>query len=404
MKQSLLANDGTPILPWQVAGFGLYVHWPFCQAKCPYCDFNSHVAGPQDEKAWAKAFVSELRRYNALTEGRTLSTIFFGGGTPSLMSASLVEEIISTACTLWTPANDIEVTLEANPSSVEAQKFMDFRLAGVNRVSLGVQSLRDDDLRRLGRLHDADAARRAIFVAAKTFDRFSFDLIYARQDQTEEEWTEELSEAIGFGADHLSLYQLTIEDGTAFGDRFARGTLRGLPDEDRSVQLYEITQAITRQNGLFAYEISNHARPGQEARHNLVYWRSGDYVGVGPGAHGRLSLSPDRRLATSGKRNPSLWLQAALTGNAEERSDVLSRLEFAEECILMGLRLAEGIDLRRLEAETGYTLGRQSLAELAEMQLVAATEETVRITERGRILLDSVLGALALEPRSGPKG
>lgn len=404
MKQFPLANDAMPILPWQVVGFGLYVHWPFCQAKCPYCDFNSHVAGPQDEDTWAKAFVSELRRYHALTEGRTLSTIFFGGGTPSLMGAGLVDEIISTACALWTPANNIEITLEANPSSVEAQKFKDFRLAGVNRVSLGVQSLRDDDLRRLGRLHDADTARRAIAVAGETFDRFSFDLIYARQDQTEEAWTKELSEALGFGAEHLSLYQLTIEEGTAFGDRFARGTLRGLPNEERGAQLYEITQDITRENGLFAYEISNHARPGQEARHNLIYWRGGDYVGIGPGAHGRLSLAPDHRLATSSKRNPALWLESALTGNAEERSDVLSRLEFAEESILMGLRLAEGIDLRRIEIDTGYTLEQQSLAELAEMNLVAATGETVRATERGRILLDSVLAALNLEPISDLRG
>lgn len=404
MKHSSRASDGTAILPWQVSGFGLYVHWPFCQAKCPYCDFNSHVAGPQDEEIWAKAFASELRRYHALTEGRTLSTIFFGGGTPSLMSARLVSEIISTACALWTPANDIEITLEANPSSVEAQKLTDFRLAGVNRVSLGVQSLRDDDLKRLGRLHDADAARKAIALAAKTFDRFSFDLIYARQDQTEEDWAKELTEAIGLGADHMSLYQLTIEDGTAFGDRFARGGLRGLPDEERSAQLYEITQALTRQSGLLAYEISNHARPGHEARHNLIYWRSGDYVGVGPGAHGRLSLSPDRRLATSGKRNPGLWLHSALRGNAEERSDALSQLETAEEHILMGLRLAEGIDLRRLEAETKHRLDERSVVGLEELGLITAHGRSVQVTERGRILLDSILAALVLAPVAHPKG
>ncbi|HDR29144.1 radical SAM family heme chaperone HemW, partial [Rhodovulum sp.] len=282
---------------WQAGGFGLYVHWPFCLSKCPYCDFNSHVAASIDMGEWQRAYLSEIRRIGAETGPRTLTSVFFGGGTPSLMAPDLVAAILDTVRATWPCANDMEVTLEANPGSVEAGRFAGYRDAGVGRVSLGVQALNDADLGRLGRLHSAAEARAAFDIARNTFERVSFDLIYARQDQLLADWQAELGQALALGVDHLSLYQLTIEPGTAFGDRHARGGLRGLPDDDRAADMYLATQEICAAAGLPAYEVSNHARPGAESRHNLIYWRYGDYAGIGPGAHGRLTLD-GRRWAT----------------------------------------------------------------------------------------------------------
>lgn len=293
---------------WRNGGFGLYLHWPFCQSKCPYCDFNSHVAATIDQGRWQRAYLSEIRRLGAETEGRVLNSVFFGGGTPSLMEPDLVAAILETVRATWPLANDLEVTLEANPGSVEAGRFRGYRAAGVNRISMGIQALNDADLRKLGRLHTVAEARAAFDVARTTFDRVSFDLIYARQDQPLEHWRSELTEALTMAADHLSMYQLTVEDGTAFGDRFKRGKLRGLPEEELSADMYALTQDLCEAAGLPAYEVSNHARPGAESRHNLIYWRGGDYAGVGPGAHGRLTF-PTGRWATEAPRAPAAWLE-----------------------------------------------------------------------------------------------
>ena len=288
---------------WRAGGFGLYIHWPFCQSKCPYCDFNSHVAATIDQRRWRDAYLREIERLGAETPGRVLQTVFFGGGTPSLMDADVVADLLAAVRATWPMVNDPEITLEANPGSVEAGKFRAFREAGVNRVSMGVQALRDADLRRLGRLHSVAEARQAFDIARNCFDRVSFDLIYARQDQTLADWQAELREALSMAVDHLSMYQLTIEDGTAFGDRFARGGLKGLPDDDVQADMYAATQDICAEHGMPAYEVSNHARAGAESRHNLIYWRMGDYAGIGPGAHGRLTLN-GRRWATVAPRAP----------------------------------------------------------------------------------------------------
>ena len=275
---------------WEDAGFGVYVHWPFCQAKCPYCDFNSHVAASVDHDLWLEAYLAEIDAAAAMTGARDVRSVFFGGGTPSLMEPRVVGAVLDRVAARWRVSGQVEVTLEANPTSVEAARLAGYRTAGVNRVSLGVQALNDQDLRRLGRLHSAAEALTAVGVAREIFERVSFDLIYARQDQAVQDWEAELAQALALGPDHVSLYQLTIEDGTAFGDRHRRGRLPGLPDEDRAADLYDVTQSLTEAAGLPAYEVSNHARPGAEARHNLLYWESGDYAGIGPGAHGRLTL------------------------------------------------------------------------------------------------------------------
>lgn len=387
---------------WQTAGFGLYVHWPFCLSKCPYCDFNSHVAGAIDQKEWAAAFSLELRRLYEEIGARRLSSIFFGGGTPSLMAPETVAHIIDAATGLWSPANDIEITLEANPTSVEMAKFRAFRDAGVNRVSIGVQSLRNADLRRLGRMHDADEARRAIHTAQSVFDRFSFDLIYARQDQGAMEWERELREAIEIGSDHLSLYQLTIESGTVFGERHARGLLNGLPEEDLGAEMYQLTQDICADAGLLAYEVSNHAREGQESRHNLIYWKSGDFGGIGPGAHGRLTVE-NARLATEGHRIPQDWLKSVQqTGTGDRDRYQLSMLEMAEEYLVMGLRLAEGIELQDLRAYSEYLISAKSLADMQDLGVITVSDGNVKATQTGRLLLNSVIEGLELVPSRGP--
>ena len=372
------------------AGFGLYVHWPFCLSKCPYCDFNSHVAAAVDQAAYARALASEIAVFAGLTGPRRLDSVFFGGGTPSLMAPRTVEAVLAAARGAWSFANDIEITLEANPTSVEAAAFDGFRAAGVNRISLGVQALNDADLCALGRLHSVDEALRALDTAMSRFDRVSFDLIYARQGQTRDAWTAELGRALGIGTTHLSLYQLTIEDGTAFGDRHRRGLLRGLPDEDLAADLYALTDAMTSAAGLPAYEVSNHARPGQESRHNLIYWRGGDWAGVGPGAHGRLTLGV--RHATEAVRQPAVWLSDVAAGTGHQ-SEVLAPGAAAEEYLMMSLRLREGSDLTRFRDLGGSDLSR-GIATLAADGLVASDGRRLTATPRGRLLLNSVLAAL----------
>jgi oxygen-independent coproporphyrinogen-3 oxidase len=373
---------------WEAAGFGLYVHWPFCQAKCPYCDFNSHVAAGIDEFRWNRAFLSEINRIGAETQGRVLSTVFFGGGTPSLMSPDLVAAILDKIRATWPMANDPEITLEANPTSVEAGRFRGYADAGVTRVSMGIQALRDDDLRRLGRLHSVADARAAFDIARAQFDRVSFDLIYARQNQSLCDWREELSEALSMAIDHLSLYQLTIEEGTAFGDRFRRGRLRGLPDEDLAADMYGLTQEICEAHGMPAYETSNHARPGAESRHNLIYWRSGDYAGIGPGAHGRLTLG-GTRYATEALRAPGAWLQAVETrGSGEAPRETVPRTEQVEEYALMGLRLAEGVDAAPLRDDLYLS---NNINGLISSGLLEEMQGRLRTTAAGRPLLNAIL-------------
>lgn len=378
---------------WRAGGFGLYVHWPFCQAKCPYCDFNSHVSGSIDQSDWHKAYISEIDRVAKETPDRVLNSVYFGGGTPSLMDPSLVAAIIDRALSHWTPANDIEITLEANPSSVEANRFAGYKSAGVGRVSMGFQALNDRDLRALGRLHDVETALSALSVARETFDRVNFDLIYARQDQTLADWDEELRRALSFDPDHMSLYQLTIEDGTAFGDRFSRGKLFGLPDEDRSADMFFATQAVCNEAGLPAYEVSNHAKIGQESRHNLIYWSGGDYAGIGPGAHGRLTLD-GQRYATWTELAPTTWLEHALAGNGETGRSALSGPDQAGEYLMMALRTNRGVDLQRFEALSGTPLNPDKLADLKEMALLHVKQSHLIATLEGRAVLNALIAEL----------
>ena len=378
---------------WRNGGFGLYVHWPFCQAKCPYCDFNSHVVSQIDQSAWVTAYQSELRRMGELLPDRLLNSIFFGGGTPSLMHPDTVAAVIEAARENWTFANDIEISLEANPGSVEAGRFAGYRDAGVNRISMGIQALNDDDLRRLGRIHTVDEARTAFDVARNCFDRVSFDLIYARQGQTLEAWKAELSEALSMAIDHLSLYQLTIEDGTAFGDRYARGKLRDLPTDDNAADMYLATQDICDAYGLPGYEISNHARPGAESRHNQIYWRYGDYVGVGPGAHGRITLN-GQRYATEAPRAPGAWLDAVKKGRGLLPFEILKPEDQVVEHMMMGMRLFEGLDLERHEALAGKPLSVKKIQELTDWGMIVVDGARLRATSQGRAVLNAVLREL----------
>ncbi|WP_147109801.1 radical SAM family heme chaperone HemW [Tateyamaria sp. syn59] len=374
---------------WEAGGFGLYVHWPFCAAKCPYCDFNSHVTNVVDHDAWRAALVTEVERVGALTQGRVLRSVFFGGGTPSLMEPSTVEAILSTAAKTWPIANDVEVTLEANPTSVEADKFVAFRAAGINRVSMGIQALNDADLRALGRLHSAAEGLAAFNIARSVFDRVSFDLMYGRQNQSLTQWEAELQQALALDLDHVSLYQLTVEPGTAFGDRYKRGKLRGLPDDDLSADMYALTQDVCAAHNMPRYEVSNHARDGAESRHNLIYWRYGDYAGIGPGAHGRLTLS-GTRIATEQQRMPKIWLQ----GVNRETSERLSDMDQATEYVMMGLRLAEGIDVDRYTRLAGRTFHPDKLDELRSMGLISVSKNRLVVTYQGFSLLNGVLGSL----------
>ncbi|MEO0635233.1 MAG: radical SAM family heme chaperone HemW [Pseudomonadota bacterium] len=381
-------------------GFGLYVHWPFCAAKCPYCDFNSHVRHHAPVQSdYATAFAREMAHMRALTGPRALTSIFIGGGTPSLMEIGTVEAILTKAETLWgfadTHAGSIEITMEANPSSVEAERFRGYRAAGVNRVSLGVQSLRDEDLKWLGRLHSADEARHAIVLARDIFPRMSFDLIYARARQSLDDWQAELEEAIGLAADHLSLYQLTIEPDTAFWRLAEGGKTLILPPDD-AADMYELTQQVTADHGLARYEISNHAKPGCESRHNLTYWRQGDYVGVGPGAHGRIQVGDERR-ATATETNPEAWLQRVTEhGHGMVSNEALDRSEQADEMLLMGLRLREGLDVSRYETMRGTAISGEREAHLQSHGLLERLGNSrLRATETGALLLDALVADLA---------
>lgn len=374
---------------WQAGGFGLYVHWPFCEAKCPYCDFNSHVVAAVDQPRWLAAYRAEISRIASETPGRVLGSIYFGGGTPSLLTPETVAGVIEAARAAWRPANGQEITLEANPSSVEAGHFRGYRETGVNRVSIGVQALDDRALRALGRRHDVAAARAAIDLACDVFPRVSADLIYARQDQKPEDWRRELGEAVAMGLEHLSLYQLTIENGTAFGRRLAAGALAGLPDEGRAVALWEITQEITAAAGLHAYEVSNHAAAGAEGRHNLVYWRGGDYAAIGPGAHGRLTVG-GRRQTTEGHRAPQAWLLAVeRAGSGERLRGVLRREEIGLELLMMGLRLSEGVEAARLGRY--LDLGALEIDEYVRSGHLVCDGRTLRATAAGRVVLNALL-------------
>ncbi|WP_204112587.1 radical SAM family heme chaperone HemW [Shimia biformata] len=377
---------------WQNGGFGLYIHWPFCEAKCPYCDFNSHVSRSIDQSRWREAYLSEIDRVAALTSDRILDSVFFGGGTPSLMDPDTVAAIIDRVQRRWRFANDIEITLEANPGSVEAGKFAAFRQGGVNRISMGVQAMNDRDLKRLGRIHTVAEARAAFDIARGEFDRVSFDLIYARQDQSLADWRTELTEALSMAIDHLSLYQLTIEEGTAFGDRYARGKLRGLPPDDIAADMYEATQEICDKAGMPAYEVSNHAKPGAESRHNLIYWRYGDYAGIGPGAHGRLTLDGQKQ-ATEAWLNPAKWLEERDKGQPEKLRETLSGSDQAAEMLMMGLRINEGVDLGRFSS-LGGTLNADSLDFLVEQGLLVVGNNRIIPTPSGRMILNTVLQKL----------
>ncbi len=374
-------------------GFGLYVHWPFCATKCPYCDFNSHVRESVDHGAWARALVSEMEHMAALRPGGPLTSIFFGGGTPSLMDPCTVEAVLSAAEQLWGYTDDIEITLEANPTSVEAEKFKTFRAAGVNRLSIGVQALDDNDLKALGRLHSVAEALATYDLARAVFPRVSFDLIYARVGQTPDAWEGELKEALTLGADHLSLYQLTLEPGTPFHALAAKGALT-LPDEDESAGMYDITQSLCAEAGLPAYEISNHARPGAACRHNLTYWRLGDYVGVGPGAHGRLTVGP-ARLATETLLSPESWLAAVGEhGHGICQQTELSPVSCGEEYLMMALRLGEGLSLARFEALSGAPFDLPRAHVLIEEKLLEHDGDRLRANPRGRPVLNRLIAEL----------
>ena len=376
--------------------FAVYVHWPFCLSKCPYCDFNSHVRhGGYDEAHYVRAIRSEIAAAAARAPGRTVSTVFFGGGTPSLMQPATVGAILDAIGQHWTVAGNAEVSLEANPTSVEATRFRGYRAAGVNRVSLGVQALDDQSLKELGRLHTAQEALAAIAVARSIFDRYSFDLIYARPRQTLESWALELNRAISEAAEHLSLYQLTIEPGTPFFGLHKAGKLI-VPNDDLGRDLYDLTQAVCADAGLPAYEVSNHARPGAECRHNLVYWRGHEYAGVGPGAHGRLNID-GRRYATETEKKPEAWLNLVATnGHGLVVDEKLQPGEVADEFLLMGLRLAEGIDPARFTALSGRTLDPKRVSFLKDGGAVETMDNgRLRVTPNGFPLLDAVVADLA---------
>ena len=378
------------------SAFGVYVHWPFCLSKCPYCDFNSHVRHATiDEQRYVRAFAAEIAATASRAPVRTVSTIFFGGGTPSLMQPATVGAILDAIAKHWPVARDAEVTLEANPTSVEATRFQGYRAAGVNRVSLGVQALDDDALKSLGRTHTAQEALDAVAIARAAFDRYSFDLIYARPGQTPQAWAAELKRAISEAGEHLSLYQLTVEADTPFHTLQAAGKLV-VPDEDTARALYDTTQEVCAAAGLPAYEISNHARPGAECRHNLVYWRAHEYAGIGPGAHGRLDIDGERH-AIATERRPEAWLMRVESlGHGVVGDDTLLRSQMADEFLLMGLRLAEGIDPARYEHLAGRPLDPRRITILQQEGAIELTPDgKLRVTQSGFPVLDAVVADLA---------
>ena len=386
-----------PVAPATADAFGVYVHWPFCASKCPYCDFNSHVRfSPPDQARFSAAFAREIAATRSRTGARTTTSVFLGGGTPSLMAPATVAAILEAIDRAWPIEGGAEITLEANPSSVEADRFRGYREAGVNRVSLGVQALRDDDLKALGRLHSVGEAKAALAVAATTFERYSFDLIYARPGQSASQWQAELAEALGFAGRHLSLYQLTMEPGTPFAALAASGRL-AVPGEEAAAALYELTDAMMLAAGRPAYETSNYAAPGEESRHNLLYWRYGEYAGVGPGAHGRLLIGGARH-ATQVEREPEAWLEAVESrGDGLTSCEMLSASEQVDEALLMGLRLVEGLDLGRLAALGGGVPAHPAIAHLVEIGMLeaAALPHRLQATARGRLVLDAVIAELS---------
>ncbi len=374
----------------------VYIHWPFCLSKCPYCDFNSHVREAVDAARWTRALLADLEHQAALAPDRMVTSIFFGGGTPSLMPSETVAALVARVKALWPVAPGLEVTLEANPNSAEAERFAGFADAGINRLSLGIQALDPEALRFLGRGHDRDEAIAAIHLARGTFARYSFDLIYARPGQSVAAWEAELDEALTLCGDHLSLYQLTIEPGTAFGNRAARGEVLAV-DEETGAALFEATQCRLAAAGLPAYEISNHARPGAECRHNLAYWRYDDYVGIGPGAHGRVAQG-SAKVATRQHRTPEAWLAAIeSTGAAIDETIPIPRETAVEEMLMMGLRLVEGVSRQRLEAVAGRAveeLFADTLPRLVDAGFLTLDRECLAATSAGRQRLNAVLGAL----------
>ncbi|GHC80680.1 radical SAM family heme chaperone HemW [Limoniibacter endophyticus] len=386
-----ISGDRTP-------GFGVYLHWPFCAAKCPYCDFNSHVRHqPVDQPRFAKAFAREIEVMRERTGRKRVTSIFLGGGTPSLMLPETVGNVLESVARHYEIDSDAEITLEANPTSVEADRFRGYRAAGVNRVSLGVQALNDRDLKFLGRMHNVEEALVAIGLAREIFPRLSFDLIYARPHQTAQDWTTELNAAIDHAVDHLSLYQLTIEEGTPFFN-LHRAKKFTVPDADHAAHLYEVTQAVAASRGLPAYEVSNHARPGAESRHNLTYWRYGEYIGVGPGAHGRF-VEDGIRTVTIGERNPEKWLELVeAKGTGEIDGELLETEQEADEFLMMGLRLVEGIDLVRYEELAGRPLAQERIAILREEGLIEPVGNSgLRATPAGMLVLDALVADIGRE-------
>jgi len=377
--------------------FGIYVHWPYCLAKCPYCDFNSHVARNQiDEARYKAAYVREIIHMAGLSAGKEVTSVFFGGGTPSLMSAALVGDILDQISKIWGIAENAEITLEANPTSVEAARFTGYRAAGVNRVSIGIQALNDADLKALGRMHTVDEALAAFKLARQTFPRVSFDLIYARPHQTIAQWREELTRALAYAQDHMSLYQLTIEPKTAYYDLYARGKLQ-IPDDDLAIALYDVTQELTYAAGLNNYEISNHAGEDAQSLHNLTYWRYRDYAGIGPGAHSRLIMANGKKHALHHHLVPNKWLaQVAANGHGIAGEEELGCTEQAHEFLLMGLRLEEGIDLNRYETIAKKPLDSAAVSFLVEQDLAERIgNHRLRATLKGKRVLNSVIETLA---------
>lgn len=382
----------------QDEALAVYVHWPFCLTKCPYCDFNSHVRDDVDDLRWRRALCAEIDYVAAETPGRKVTSIFFGGGTPSLMAPETVAAVIDHVGQVWHLDRGAEITLEANPTSVEAERFAAYRAAGVNRLSLGVQALDDAALGFLGREHNAGQARAALQLARRTFPRYSFDLIYARPGQSAAVWRRELATALDMAGEHISLYQLTIEKGTPFYARHQSGEIK-TPPEAVAVELYEITQELTAEAGYPAYEISNHAQPGKACRHNLSYWRYEDYAGIGPGAHGRLQTADAGARATRRHAKPETWLDAVeRTGHGTAETRPLAAAERAEEMLMMGLRLHDGVDVRRFSARTGLTLAQAvrpgALQRMTDGGFLACDDDMLRATEKGRTLLNSVLSEL----------
>jgi oxygen-independent coproporphyrinogen-3 oxidase len=372
---------------------GIYLHWPFCEKKCPYCDFNSHVSENIDHLKWLNGYLNELKYYANLTPGRTISSVFFGGGTPSLMEPSVVEKILDEIHSLWQCSNDIEITAEANPSSSETQLFRDFKTAGINRLSIGVQSLNDRSLSFLGRLHSANEARNAIVAATKIFPRVSFDLIYALPGQSKLTWERELTHALELARGHLSLYQLTIEPGTAFSKSRMK-----VPNDRNGAALYELTQELTEKANLKAYEISNHAKTGQESRHNQSYWESGDYIGVGPGAHGRITTATKTKIMHN-YRQPEFWLDLAIRKRSgQQKCRALSQEERRAEIIMMGLRLIKGLSVNRFNSLTGHqlldTINKNKITALSNKGYLKLNKKYLKTTLQGRLRLNAILSYL----------